>query len=124
MGKKKVMDLSLGDTDYVALGDSKFSSSTPDENKSTEIEKTAPVSYTLPMIDVALLKAAAFQMRTDKGGRASASAVLANILKEHRAKLLEECDEYMLIGTLRQMTKDLPEPEQIKAILSGKVASL
>ena len=124
MGKKKVMDLSIGDTDYVALEDSKFSSVTLDENKSTEIEKTAPVSYTLPMIDVALLKAAAFQMRTDKGGRASASAVLANILKEHRAKLLEECDEYMLIGTLRQMTKDLPEPEQIKAIILGKVASL
>lgn len=124
MAKKKAMDLSIGSTDYVALEDSKFSTSSNDENKSEQLEKTTPTTFTLPVVDVALLKAVAFQRSTERGGKASASAVLQELLREHRKALFEEADEYMFMSVVKQMTKDLPGEEQIKASLSAKVASL
>tara|TARA_R100000951_G_scaffold104915_1_gene98385 strand:+ start:220 stop:591 length:372 start_codon:yes stop_codon:yes gene_type:complete len=123
MGKKKVMDLSIGDTTYVDIKESKFPSQTNDKNTLENLEKTTPSAYTLPMLDVALLKAVAFS-RGAKGGKASASAVLQEILKEHREKLIDEADEYIFITTLKKMTNEMPDEAQIKQILSAKVALL
>lgn len=123
MGKKKVMDLSIGDTNYVDINESKFSTKTNTDNTSTNLEKTTPSAYTLPMLDVALLKAVAFS-RGAKGGKASASAVLQEILKEHREKLIADADEYIFITTLKKMTNEMPDEAQIKQILSAKVATL
>ena len=123
MGKKKVMDLSIGDTTYVDISESKFASSTKNDNTPTEIDKTAPTAFTLPLIDIALLKAAAFS-RGAKGGKASASAVLQDILKEHRQELFQNADEYVLMTGLRKMTQNLPDEEQLKQIVSAKVALL
>ena len=68
--------------------------------RSNELEKTAPTTLTLPLIDIALLKAVAFNRGCATGGRASASAVLQDILKEYRVSLAKEADEYVFLKAL------------------------
>ena len=123
MGKKKVMDLSIGDTTYVELTESKFASKTDTSTARDDLEKTTPSAYTLPIFDIALLKAVAFT-RGSKGGKASASAVLQDILKQHRDELIQDADEYVLMNAIKKMTKDLTDDDQIKQIVSAKVAML
>ena len=68
--------------------------------RGNELEKTTPTTFTLPVVDVALLKAVAFQRSTERGGKASSSAVLQDILKEYRASLAKEADEYVFLKAL------------------------
>ena len=91
--------------------------------RGNELEKTAPSTYTLPIFDIALLKAVAFT-RGSKGGKVSASAVLQDILKQHRDELIQDADEYVLMNAIKKMTKDLTDDEEIKQIVSAKVAML
>jgi len=67
--------------------------------RGNELEKTAPSTHTLPIFDIALLKAVAFT-RGSKGGKVSASAVLQDLLKQHRDELIQDADEYVLLKEL------------------------
>ena len=67
--------------------------------RGNELEKTSPSTYTLPIFDIALLKAVAFT-RGSKGGKVSASAVLQDLLKQHRDELIQDADEYVLLKEL------------------------
>jgi len=122
MAKKKAMDLSIGSTDYVALEDSKFSTSSDDNSRFEKYEKTTPTTFTLSLTDVALLKAVAFQRAREKGGKASSSAVLQDLLKEHRASLYKEADHYMLMSSLMQMTKDTVSERDLEEMFFGGAA--
>ena len=122
MAKKKAMDLSIGSTDYVALEDSKFSTSSDDNSRFEKYEKTTPTTFTLSLTDVALLKAVAFKRAREKGGKASSSAVLQDLLKEHRASLYKEADHYMLMSSLMQMTKDTVSERDLEEMFFGGAA--
>jgi len=122
MAKKKAMDLSIGSTDYVALEDSKFSTSSDDNSRFEKYEKTTPTTFTLSLTDVALLKAVAFARAREKGGKASSSAVLQDLLKEHRASLYKEADHYMLMSSLMQMTKDTVSERDLEEMFFGGAA--
>ena len=116
------MDLSIGSTDYVALEDSKFSTSSDDNSRFEKYEKTTPTTFTLSLTDVALLKAVAFARAREKGGKASSSAVLQDLLKEHRASLYKEADHYMLMSSLMQMTKDTVSERDLEEMFFGGAA--
>ena len=122
MAKKKAMDLSIGSTDYVALEDSKFSTSSDDNSRFEKYEKTTPTTFTLSLTDVALLKAVAFARAREKGGKASSSAVLQDLLKEHRASLYKEADHYMLMSSLMQMTKETVSERDLEEMFFGGAA--
>jgi len=122
MAKKKAMDLSIGSTDYVALEDSKFSTSSDDNSRFEKYEKTTPTTFTLSLTDVALLKAVAFARAREKGGKASSSAVLQDLLKEHRASLYKEADHYVLMQSLVQMTKDIVSERDLEEMFFGGAA--
>lgn len=122
MAKKKAMDLSIGSTDYVALEDSKFSTSSDDNSRFEKYEKTTPTTFTLSLTDVALLKAVAFARAREKGGKASSSAVLQDLLKEHRASLYKEADHYVLMQSLMQMTKDTVSERDLEEMFFGGAA--
>jgi len=122
MAKKKAMDLSIGSTDYVALEDSKFSTSSDDNSRFEKYEKTTPTTFTLSLTDVALLKAVAFARAREKGGKASSSAVLQDLLKEHRASLYKEADHYVLMQSLMQMTKETVSERDLEEMFFGGAA--
>ena len=123
MAKKKAMDLSIGSTDYVTLEDSKLSTSSDDNSRFEKYEKTTPTTFTLPLTDVALLKAVAFARAREKGGKASSSAVLQDLLKEHRASLYKEADHYVLMQSLvMQMTNDTVSERDLEEMFFGGAA--
>jgi|11_taG_2_1085331.scaffolds.fasta_scaffold97668_2 hypothetical protein len=122
MAKKKAMDLSIGSTDYVALEDSKFSTSSDDNSRFEKYEKTTPTTFTLSLTDVALLKAVAFARAREKGGKASSSAVLQDLLKEHRASLYKQADHYVLMQSLMQMTKETVSERDLEEMFFGGAA--
>jgi hypothetical protein len=120
MGKKKAMDLTIGSTDYVELEDSKFSTSSDEDKRFERYEKTTPTTFTLSLLDVALLKSVAFQRARKNGGKASSSAVLQDLLKEHRRSLFDESDRYMLMSSLMTLTKDDISERDLEQMLLGE----